>query len=188
MWTSGYDGTVLHKAGMASTLQLVSALSRQSHRNAGTFDINLPLTGVAGVECRDGGGSYSFVFNFTTNVVSGSASVTSGTGTAGAPTFSGSTMTVPLSAVADVQTLTVTLNGVTDTSSQVLPPTSVSANMLIGDVNGDKSVNTADVSLTRGQVGMAVTSANFRDDVKVSGTITSQDVRVVRGANGHILP
>jgi len=188
MWSSGYDGTVLHKAGMASTLQLVSALSRQNHRNAGTFDINLPLTGVAGVECRDGGGSYSFVFNFTTNVVSGSASVTSGTGTAGTPTFSGSTMTVPLSGVADVQTLTVTLNGVTDTSSQVLPPTSVSANMLIGDVNGDKSVNTADVSLTRGQVGMAVTSANFRDDVRVSGTITSQDVRVVRGANGHILP
>ena len=114
IWTSGYDGTVLHKAGAASTLQLVAAVSRKSHRNAGTFDISLPLTGTAGVECRDGGGSYSFVFNFTTNVVSGTASVTAGTGTAGTPTFSGTTMTLPISGVTDVQTLTVTLNGVTD--------------------------------------------------------------------------
>jgi hypothetical protein len=188
IWTSGFDGTVLFKAGSSSTLQLVSAVSRKSHKAAGTFDINLPLTGTAGVECRDGGGSYSFVFNFTTNVVSGSASVTSGTGTAGTPTFTGTTMTVPLTGVVDVQTLTVTLTGVTDSSSQVLPATSVSANMLIGDVNADKTVNTTDVTLAKGQIGMAVTSSNFRDDVNVSGSITSADARKVKGAQGHILP
>ncbi len=71
IWTSGYDGTVLHKAGASSTLQLVSAVSRKSHKTVGTFDINLPLIGTPGVECRDGGGSYSFVFSFATNVVSG---------------------------------------------------------------------------------------------------------------------
>jgi hypothetical protein len=76
-------------------LQLVSAVSRKSHKAAGKFDINLPLNGTPGVECRDGGGSYSFVFSFTTNVVSGNANVTSGTGTVGTPTFSGMTMTVP---------------------------------------------------------------------------------------------
>ena len=42
IWTSGYDGTVLHKAGASSTLQLVSAVSRKSHKAAGKFDINLP--------------------------------------------------------------------------------------------------------------------------------------------------
>ncbi len=188
VWTSGYDGTVLHKGGTAGTLQLVSAVSRKTHRTAGTFDVNLPLTGTAGVECRDGRGSYSLVFNFTTNVVSGAASVTSGTGTAGTPTFSGTTMTVPLSGVTDVQTISVTLTGVTDTSSQVLPPTSVSANMLIGDANGDKAVNNTDVSLTTGQVGMAVTGSNFREDMKVSGTITSADVRLAKSARGHTLP
>ncbi len=188
IWTSGYDGTVLHKAGASSTLQLVSAVSRKSHKAAGTFDINLPLTGTPGVECRDGGGSYSFVFSFTTNVVSGNASVSSGTGTVGTPTFSGMTMTVPLTSVTDVQTLTVTLTDVTDASSQVLPPTSVSASMLIGDVNGDKTVNNTDAGLTKGQIGMAVTSANFREDVRISGTITSADVREVKGAKGHILP
>ncbi len=188
IWTSGYDGTILHKAGSASTLQLVSAVSRKTHRNAGDFDVSLPLSGEAGVECREGGGNYSFVFNFTASVVSGSAIVSSGTGTAGTPTFSGSTMTVPLSGVTDVQTLTVTLNGVKDVSSQVLPATSISAKMLIGDVNADKTVNTADLNLTRGQVGMAVTGANFREDVRISGAITSADVRQVKAAKGHALP
>ena len=188
IWTSGFDGTVLHKAGSSSTLQLISAVSRKTQRRAGTFDVNLPLTGTAGVECRDGGGTYSLVFTFTTNVVSGSASVTSGTGSAGTPTFSGTTMTVPLSGVTDVQTITVTLNGVTDTSSQVLPPTPVSANMLIGDVNGDKTVNTTDVTLTKGQIGVPVTSSNFRDDVNVNGTITSADSKQVKSNVGHSLP
>ena len=97
-------------------------------------------------------------------------------------------MTVPLTGVTDVQTLMVTLTGVTDTSSQVLPTTSVSANMLIGDVNGDRKVNNTDIGLTKGQIGMAVTSANFREDVRISGTITFADVREVRGAKGHTLP
>jgi photosystem II stability/assembly factor-like uncharacterized protein len=188
IWSSGYDGAVLHKGGSSSTLQLVTAVSRKNHKAAGTFDINLPLTGVPGLECRDGGGSYNFVYTFTTNVVSGNASVTSGTGTAGIPTFSGTTMTVPLTGVTDVQTLTITLTNVTDASSQVLPATSVSANMLIGDVNGDKTVNGTDVSLTRGQVGMPVTSANFREDVRISGAINSTDARAVQGAKGHTLP
>ena len=97
-------------------------------------------------------------------------------------------MTVPLTGVTDIQTLTVTLTGVTDTSSQVLPTTSVNANMLIGDVNGDKTVNNTDAGLTKGQVGMAVTNANFREDVRISGTITFADVREVRSAKGHTLP
>jgi len=188
IWTSGYDGTVLHMGGTSSTLQLLSAVSRQSHRAAGTFDISLPLTGAPGVECRDGGGNYSFVFNFSTNVVSGNATVTSGTGTTGVPVFSGTTMTVPLTGVTDVQTLTVTLTDVTDASSQVLPDTAITANLLIGDVNGDKIVNTTDLNMTRDQVGVPVTSANFRDDVRVNGTINFGDVRAVREARGHRLP
>jgi hypothetical protein len=109
-------------------------------------------------------------------------------GTAGTPTFAGTTMTVPLSSVTDVQTITVTLTGVTDDSSQVLPPTPVSANMLIGDVDGNKTVNRADVSLTRSQVGVPVTGSNFREDVKINGAINSGDVRQVKAELGHSLP
>ncbi len=60
--------------------------------------------------------------------------------------------------------------------------------MLIGDVNADRTVHTTDVSLAKGQIGMAVTSANFRDDVRISDTITSADVKLIKGANGHSLP
>jgi photosystem II stability/assembly factor-like uncharacterized protein len=188
VWTSGYDGAVLHKSGSTATLQLLSAVSRKSHRTAGTFDVNLPLTGEAGVECRNGGGNYSFVFTFTTNVVGGTATVTSGTGSAGTPVFARTTMTVPLSSISDVQTIAVTLHGVTDVSSQVLPDTSVSAHMLIGDTTGNKTVDRSDVTQTKGQVGLPVTASNFREDVKISGTITSADVSQVKSDVGHHLP
>ena len=47
------------RAARSATLQLVSAVSRKTHRTAGTFDINLPLTGEPGVECRNSGGTHS---------------------------------------------------------------------------------------------------------------------------------
>ena len=59
--------------------------------------------GTPAVECRSSGGNHTLVFEFNNEVVSGSASVTSGIGTAGTPAFSANTLTVPLSGVADVQ-------------------------------------------------------------------------------------
>src|SRR5206468_5681221 len=113
-----------------------------------------------------------FVFTFSSNVVSGSAAVTSGTGSVkGSPVFSGNTMTVNLKGVTDVQKITVTLSDVTSDTSQVLPDTAVSANILIGDTTGDKTVNNSDVRQTRGQVGMVVSASNFREDVNVNGAI-----------------
>ena len=57
-------------------LQLNGAVSRKTQGGAGTFDINLPLSGEPGVECRSGGGNYTEVFTFDNNVVSGSAAAT----------------------------------------------------------------------------------------------------------------
>ena len=59
--------------------------------------------------------------------------------------------------------------------------------MLIGDTNGDKTVNQFDVSQTRSQVGQPVTGSNFRKTT-VNGAITSADVRLVRSDLGHTLP
>ena len=88
-------------------LQLTTAVSRKPHGGAGTFDIDLPLTGTPGVECRSSGGSHTLVFTFNNNVVSGSASVITGAGSvSGSPTFAGNTMTVNLTGVADVQKIT----------------------------------------------------------------------------------
>jgi subtilisin family serine protease len=170
-------------------LALAQAVSRRTHGTAGTFDIPLPLAGEPGVECRSTGGKFTFVFTFSSNVVSGTAAVTSGRGRLqGSPIFSGNTMTVNLKGVTDVQKITLTLSNVTSDTSQVLPDTAVSANMLIGDTTGDKTVNNPDVTQTRGQVGLPVSASNFREDVNIDGAITSTDVSLVRSDIGHTLP
>lgn len=175
--------------GSSSTFSLTSAVSRKTHGSAGVFDIPLPLSGEPGVECRSSNGHHTLVFTFSSNVVSGTAAVTAGSGSvSGSPIFSGNTMTVNLAGVTDVQKITVTLSDVTSSTSQVLPDTSVSANMLIGDTTGDKTVSNSDVAQTRGQVGVAVTASNFREDVRVNGEIAPADVRLVRSNLGHSLP
>jgi hypothetical protein len=170
-------------------LLLTGAVSRKTQGGAGTFDINLPLSGEPGVECRNTGGNYTQVYTFDNNVVSGSAAVTSGTGTiSGSPAFSGHTMTVNLVGVTDVQRITVTLTNVTDEFSHVLAPTSASMNVLIGDVNGNKSVNASDVALVKAQVGQAVTGSNFREDVTGDGSLTSSDVALTKSHLGNGVP
>jgi hypothetical protein len=187
------DGQALTGTGIltisgGAALQLNSAVSRKIHGAAGTFDIDLPLSGAPGIECRNGAGNYTFVFTFNNNVVSGSAGVTTGTGSAGTPIFSGNTMTVNLTGVTDVQQITVTLIGVTDTFSQVLPNTPVNAKMLIGDTNGNSSVNSSDIAQTKAQSGATATAANFREDVTVNGSISSSDISLVKTHVGSALP
>jgi hypothetical protein len=97
-------------------------------------------------------------------------------------------MTVNLVGVTDVQRITITLTNVTDEFSQVLPPTSVNMNVLIGDVNGNKSVNATDVALVKSQVNQAVTGSNFRDDVNGDGLISSGDVTLTKSHLGNGVP
>ena len=170
---------------------LTDAVSRKTHGAAGTFDVDLPLSGEPGVECRSGGGSgdHTFIFTFTDNVVSGNASVTSGVGSvSGSPTFNGNAMTVNLTGVSDVQQIAVTLSNVTDCFGSVLPDTPVSANMLLGDTSGNKTVNASDVAQVKAQVGVPVTSANFREDLNVDGLMNASDVGLVKANVGHSVP
>jgi hypothetical protein len=171
-----------------AALQLTSALSRKTHGAAGDFDIPLPLSGGPGVECRSGGasGDHKFVFTFTNDVINGNASVNTGVGTvSGAPVFSGKTMTVNLTGVANAQALGVSVNGVTDQYLQTLPNTSVTVNMLIGDTTGSSSVNSTDVGDTKLQTGQPVDSSNFRMDVTTTGDINSTDVSLVKLHSGE---
>jgi hypothetical protein len=194
---SGNFARVIANAGRwlsCVPLQLISAVSRKSH--AGTpFDINLPLAGGPGVECRTGGASknHTLVFTFNSPVVAGNAVATSSLGAGngsvlGSPTFSNNTMTVNLTDVTDQQKITVTLSNVTDTSAQVLSSAAVSMNMLLGDTNGNKSVNAGDVAQTKGQSGATATAANFRTDTNVSGSISAADVGQVKANSGHSVP
>ncbi len=173
---------------VSAPLDLVSVVSRKTHGAAGDFDINLPLAGTPGVECRTGP-NYTLVFVFTRNLTSGSASVTSGAGSVVAtPTISENTITVNLSGVTNAQTTTVTVHGVTDVSSQGLPDTSVSVGFLIGDTNGDRFVNSGDSTQTKNRAGQTTDGTNFRSDVNENGTINSGDSLVVKSRAGTSLP
>jgi hypothetical protein len=166
-----------------------SAFSRKTHGAAGTFDIPLPLTGNVGIECRSGGASnnYQMIINFATNVTLESASVTSGTGMVTSFTGNGTpTITVNLTGVINIQRITMTLHSVNDGNHTGDVP--VSMGVLIGDTTGNGFVNAGDVSQTKSQVGVPVTSTNFREDVNANGTITATDVAIVKSDVGTSLP
>jgi len=179
-----------------------SAFSRKTHGGAGTFDIEMPLTGTSGVECRSGGAThdYSLVVSFSGNVtVTGmpQSQVVTGTGCVGSGgvcdpngtvSVSGSIVTVPLTNIADVQVINVQINGVNGASDEPAVNVNIPMGFLIGDANGNRAVNASDVSLTKSQVGMPVGSGNFREDVNANGAINSGDVALVKANLGHALP
>ena len=103
-------------AQFSPILKLVSAVSRKTHGTAGTFDIDLPQTGTPGIECRTGGasGNHQVVATFATPVTLSSASVSSGTGSVSSVTVSGNQVFVNLTGIANAQTITITLFGVSD--------------------------------------------------------------------------
>jgi uncharacterized delta-60 repeat protein len=163
-------------------------VSRKIH-GAVPFDINLPLTGNPGVECRSGGGTndYQVVFTFANSVTFSSASVTSGTGSVSSSSGSGTTaVTVNLTGITNAQRITVTLQGVNDGTST--GDVGVQMGVLVGDTNGNGIVNASDVSQTKSQLGQAVTGSNFRTDVNASGAINATDVSQVKAKLGTALP
>jgi hypothetical protein len=168
-------------------LTLMSAASRKTHAGAGTFDIPLPLSGEPAVECRSAS-TYTVVLTFNNPIVSGNATVTEGSATAGGATVEGNTMFVTLNGVTDAQRITVSLNSVTGTDSQVMAPTTVRMNVLAGDINGSKVVNTSDIGAVKTQSGVPVTAANFRSDVAISGSINATDVGLVKSRSGATVP
>ena len=83
-----------------AALQILGAVSRKTHGAIGTFDVNLPLTGPPGIECRSGGvgGNYQVVVTFATPISVGGLSVVSINGQAGGTqSVSGAVVTVNLS-------------------------------------------------------------------------------------------
>ncbi len=169
---------------LASPPALTSAVSRLNHTGVGNFDINMPLSGTSGVEDRVAS-TYNIVLTFTNGpITSGNATVTAGVGTAGAPTFSGNTMTVPLTGVANAQVVTLTVNNV----NGLLPSASVDIGFLSGDSNADRTVNSGDIAQTKSRSGQVVDGTNFRSDVNIDGTLNSGDIALVKSNSGTALP
>ncbi len=141
------------------------------------------LSGTPGIECRGGGATndYTIVVTFLANVsVNGNpqAAVTSGIGTIGSGGVSNrgtvivsdNIVTIPLTNVANAQTINVTLNNVNGSTNVTIP-----MRLLIGDTNGDGFVNSGDALQTRNRSGQATDATNFRSDVDADGFINSGD-------------
>jgi hypothetical protein len=164
------------------------AVSRKMHGPAGNFDINLPLIGSPGIECRSGGdaGIYQVVVTFAGPVSVGSASVTSGAGSVSSATVNLNQVFVNLSGITNPQTIAITLTNVNDGShtGNVIIPMSV----LVGDTTASKDVNSSDVSQTKAQSGRATNLGNFRTDVTANGVINASDVSLVKARSGTSLP
>lgn len=156
------------------------------HGSTQTFDLNLPLTGTPGIECRRGGanGDYKVVFTFTTNVTS--CGTTPTTGGAVAPGPNANQCTVNLTGVISGHTINVELDNVTDVSSAT-GNVSVPMGVLVGDTNKDGFVDAIDTSQTKSQSGNAVSTSNYREDVNVDGFIDAVDVSLVKSKSGSVL-
>ena len=81
--------------------------------------------------------------------------------------------------------ITVQLNNVSDGANAINAP--VTFGLLVGDVNGNGSVNASDVALIKAQLGTAC-PPKFRADVTGDGNINASDVALVHSKVGTSLP
>ncbi|MFL6596043.1 MAG: dockerin type I domain-containing protein [Chthoniobacterales bacterium] len=163
----------------------VCAFSRKTHGTAGTFDINLPLSGKPGIECRGDGttSDYQVIVNFPAKVSLSGASLSTGTGSVASSNVTNSTVTVNLTGITSPQLTTIKLANVNDGASTT--DVSIPIGVVVGDVNGDGTDNSADATLTRNLSGQTATVENFRADVNLDGTINSADTTIVRNRSGQ---
>jgi len=168
----------------SASLTLLSAASRLTHGTAGTFDVNMPLTGTSGVEDRSAS-IYNAVFTFNAPVTSGEVSLVSGTATVGPISFNGNSMTAQLTGVTATETVVLRVENI---NGDGMPHGDVSFGFLTGDADANRTVGRADKTAVHDQLNQPVTSANFRDDLNASGSITNGDVQIVKANQGHVLP
>jgi hypothetical protein len=172
---------------------IARVVSRKVH-SASTFDIDMPVTGPAGVECRTGSGASSnnhrVIFEFGAPVTFTNAAAMPQPGKTGqvTGTSGGGTrqITVDLGNVSNAQTLSLSLNGISGAGT---PSTlTVPIAFLFGDTTGNGSVNASDITQTKNQSGGILNTSNFRNDVTVNGAINASDVSVIKTRAGTALP
>ena len=172
------------------TIEPVSAVSRKTHGAAGDFDVDLPLIGAAGIECRTGGpnGNHTVIISFAQPVTVGSVSVSSADGQAmvSSSSVNGAVVTVNLTKVTNAQTITINLTNVVAGANS--GNVSVLMSALEGDTTANRVVNSSDIAQTQSQSGQFITNGNFREDVTVNGFINSSDIATVQARSGTALP
>jgi hypothetical protein len=92
-------------------------------------------------------------------------------------------VTVPLTNIANAQTISVRINSVNGLSNFDIP-----MSILRGDTNANGTVNAGDVAQTKGRLGQAVDATNFRSDVNANGSLNATDTAIVKQNSGTSLP
>ena len=85
--------------------------------------------------------------------------------------------------VTNAQRLAVALNNVRDVAGNISNAVSGTMNVLIGDTNADRFVNSADISQTNSQWGASVSGSNFGD-----AFLNSADISLVKSKSATALP
>ena len=195
--TAVYYSDTVFASSSATTTQTVgmlkSVVSRKTHGGAGNFEINLPLSGPPGIECRSGGanGDYTMVFKFASSpLLVGGASVTSGAcgSVSGSPTTNGNEYIVNLTGVTCVEYVTVTLTNLNDSAGRHSDSISATMGILPGDVNASGRTDAGDVTAVRNHTVSVPDQQTFRFDVNASGRIDAGDVTTTRNATVTVLP
>lgn len=169
---------------------LLNVVSRKTHAKAGTFEIDLPITGGPGVESRRGSGAnfgvHEVVLTFAGPIMFASATVTSGSATVQSATVTGNEISIALANVTNAQTIMLRLGDVSDGTN--VEDISIPVAFLRGDTNNDRIVNAGDALQTRSRSGQTLSTSNFRSDVNVDGSLNGGDTILVRAQAGTSLP
>jgi hypothetical protein len=156
------------------------------------LDVPLNLTGESSVEDRSGqpGGNYTVQLTFSQNVIS-MAHASVSCGRVASTSINGSVLTVNLSGVGancNASDTTVTVNDVKDDAGNNLGTTCVTLGMLLGDVDGNRVVDSNDLAIVRSQLNQPTNSTNFRSDINNDGVINNADLQMVTRQQGARLP
>jgi hypothetical protein len=154
------------------------------------FKIMLPINGESGIEDRSGqpGGIYTITMTFNENIAS-VARANASCGKVASTSIDGATLTINLTKVScNASHITVTANDVKDSAGINLDSACIEVGLLLGDVNGDGVVDSADLDIVNSQIGQPTNGENFRSDINNDGTISTADVRIVTQQQGMRLP
>ena len=188
-WLIRADGT------SSSPFRLLGAVSQMDQGEVGPYDITLPLSGPAGIECRSGipgerPGTYKWVFSFSQPVVSiDDAEVNCGHVQRREidPDYPYQVILYTTNRQCSGQYVTATLTGV-HSALETLPSASATMGLLVGDVTGDGVVDRNDSNQVRVSRGQATFYVNFRADVTGNGVINQNDQNAVNAHGGDSLP
>ena len=176
----------LQNTGATPVLQ--GAASRKVHGAAGTFDLPLALVPTDPTTEPRQGPAATIVFTFDKPISGATASITEGAATAAAPTFSGNSVLIDITGVADQQYVTVSVANVASTDGGTAGSGSVRIGFLLGDVNQNRVVTVADLGLVNQDQSQVATATNFLRDINANGAITVADKGLTNANLTRALP